>query len=466
MDVFKVVITLALFVILIVSIIKKYNILTVLTGLSVVGYLCATAINGTSVIGENSIGNIWLDNFEAWRVSLTSTVTGSGILIMTVMAYSVFMDKIKASNMFAGLLAIPLTKVKSSFALICLAPVLGFLVLIIIPSGMSCYCVCLATIYPVLVAAGCHPLTAAVALLLGCGCFAGPANPFVSMGIGLLGINLDAATFFVQYGFLTAVVIELVCGIVLALWSKALRRKGDDGCGTADIMELDIKTLGVPKWYGLLPLIPLVFIFVFSKMGPGGVVMSVVAAYFLSLIISGICHFFVVGKGNRKNMLNEIGPTFYHGMGDAFGRVVAIVAMGTLFGSVLNNLGGIKVIMNSLVGGLGLGFWPMLVVIFVLYIVMMGLAGATLAIPVLIPAIVEVANATGNAALLPIVVLILVFGAGLGTRLQPFSATALYCAEIHNVDVMVYMRFAVVPAMAGAVATFVWAVLFYALPMM
>lgn len=463
MDIISVVVTLGLFALLLLAIVKKYNILTTLTLLTIVGYACATVMTGVSVLGEDGSGNMWLDIFEAYKNSISSTLAANGFLIMVVMAYSEYMNKIKASDMFAGLAAIPLTKIKSKFLLTVLSPIVGVLVLIIIPSGMSAFVVSLSTIYPILVAVGVRPLVAALGLLFGCGSFVGPANPFVTMAIDLSGTNVTVADFFFQYGLPMSLLLSLVVGIALALWSSVLDKKEvEEAQKAAEVKELDVKGLGVPRAYALLPLIPLVIIVVFSSFGPGNATISVVAAYTIGLFCSGLIHFFVSKKGQRKEAYNEIGPEFYNGAGSAFGRVVAIVALGTVFGSAITALGGIKIIMSFLVGSLGFGFAAMMVICAILYFIMMIFAGATLPIPLIIPAIVVVMESTGNMALLPVVIMVLVMGAGYGQRLQPHAATNLLAAQMHDVDPLVVVKYACVPAFAGLVFAFAFGFLLFA----
>lgn len=462
MDVIKVVLTLALFVLLVLSILKKYNILTTLTALTFAGFFFATILTGVSVLGEDGSGNIWLDIFESFKNSVSGTLAANGFLIMVVMAYSSYMNQIKASDMFAGLAAIPLTKIKSKFILTMISPLVGVLILIIIPSGMSAFVVSLSTIYPILVVAGVRPLVAALGLLFGCGTFVGPANPFVTMAIDMSGMSVSVADFFFQYGLPTSLVTALVVGVALALWSSVLdKRDAEKVEQAAEVKELNIKDLGIPKAYALLPLIPLVIIVIFSSFGPGGAIISVVAAYMIGLLVSAAIHFFVSKKGARKDAYNEVGPLFYNGAGEAFGRVVSIVALGTVFGSAVTALGGIKIIMNFLVGSLGFGFWAMLVVCVVLYFIMMIFAGATLPIPLIIPAIVAVMETTGNMELLPCVVLILVAGAGFGQRLQPHAATNLLAAQMHDVDPLVVVKYASVPAVVATVFTFAFGLLVF-----
>ncbi len=167
MDVFAVVATLVCIAVVILACIKKYNVLVTLLVMGFVGFACATVVTGGSVAGDKSDGFVWFDVFEMFTSSTTSTFTAMGLVVLVVMAYSDFMGKIKASNMFAGIIAIPLGKIKSKAVILVLASELALLIHWVVPSGMGCFMVCMATLFPALIACGCNPVSSAVALLIG-----------------------------------------------------------------------------------------------------------------------------------------------------------------------------------------------------------------------------------------------------------------------------------------------------------
>ncbi len=183
MEAIAVIGTIVCVALLIIACLKKYNILVTLLVLSFVGYALATLVTGQSVAGEKSDGFMWFDVFEMFNSSITGTFTMMGLLIMTVMAYSDFMTKIKASNMFAGIIAIPLSKIKWKAVVLVVAAELALLIHWVVPSGMGCFMVCMATLFPALLAVGCNPVTSAVTLLLGANTASGrklsdPSEPF------------------------------------------------------------------------------------------------------------------------------------------------------------------------------------------------------------------------------------------------------------------------------------------------
>lgn len=461
MDAVAVVLTLILLAVLVLAIVKKFNILATLTFLTFVGFAMATILYGVSSYAEGGTGNMWLDIFEQFKTTFASTLAGNGLLIMVVMAFSGYMGKIKASDMFAGLVAIPVSKIKAKWLLIAIAPLIGLIFQIIIPSGMSAFIVALSTIYPILVMVGINPLTAALALLFGCNVFTGPANPFVAMCIQMMGIDMNVADFFFQYGMIPVIIVEIVIGIVMAFWSSHLDKKSDVAAAE-EVKQLNINELGVPKFYALLPLVPIVFIVIFSTFATGGSigVISVPGAYMIGFCVAVLVHL-VCTKENKKEAFDLTGPLFYDEMGNAFAKVVSVVGLGTFFAAALSALKGIDIIMNVLVNSLGLGFWPMVIIFWILYFVMALLAGPTLSIPLLAPAIATVAAAAGMTEMLPAVAVIFTLGGGLGLFLMPYDPKLLMVSQMNNVDIMAVLKRTSVPCIAGSVATVLVCVVMY-----
>lgn len=463
MDILSVVVTLAIFAILIIAIIKKCNIVVVLLFLTLIGYFFATIISGTSTLPEaSSSGNMWIDIFQQFDVSFASTLAGTGLIIMVVLGYSEYMSKIKASEMFASIVSIPISKIKAKYILIGITPLIGLLYMLVIPSAMSAFVVALGTLYPILVIAGINPLTAAVAILLGCNIFCGPANPFVLMMLKQMELSdtLGVAAFFIQYALPVAIVMEIVMGIVFVFWSKFLDSRIKPVESPIDYEALDINSLGVPKFYAIFPVLPLIFIIVFSSFVVKSIIISVVAAQVISLCIVVLVHILCTNKGERKKAFNDVNE-FFKAMGQSFGSVVAVVAVATFLAGAITKLGGMTVIIRLLVENLGLGFWPMLFVLLAIFFVMSFTAGPAAAIPVIGPAIFGVATSTGSLELLPMACLILVMGGGLGLMIKPFDPKLVMMSEMYKIDVIQCIKYTIVPAFAGVATVVAMSVILY-----
>lgn len=83
----KILFTLILLAIVIYGIVKKTNIATVLLFATVIGYLCLTLVTGTSMAGEDTIGNRFLDIFEVINSSMVKAMTGNILTAMVMISY-------------------------------------------------------------------------------------------------------------------------------------------------------------------------------------------------------------------------------------------------------------------------------------------------------------------------------------------------------------------------------------------
>ena len=462
MEAIAVIGTIVCIALLIIACLKKYNILVTLLVLSFVGYALATLVTGQSVAGEKSDGFMWFDVFEMFNSSITGTFTMMGLLIMTVMAYSDFMTKIKASNMFAGIIAIPLSKIKWKAVVLVVAAELALLIHWVVPSGMGCFMVCMATLFPALLAVGCNPVTSAVTLLLGANTASGPASSLTLLSLSNVGSTATAADAFMSYGIVLPLIVVPLAAIINVIWSTFVEKKGGD-TGVADVPVLNIKELGVPYWYALMPVIPLVLILIFSKMVVGSIVIGITAAYILCFVVFFFVHLLVTKKGEKKDAYNQFGQGFFEDMGLRFGQVVSIVVLGTFFGQAMAALGGIQIMINFLVGNLGLGYLPILIICFVLFFVMGALGGTSMAISVIMP-VVGVAAATVGVSGDALTALAVVFTFGAGSYClfaQPYDPKVLFISQMYKVDVMYVLKRTALPGACGAILTFVIGALMY-----
>lgn len=462
MDVFAVVATLVCIAVVILACIKKYNVLVTLLVMGFVGFACATVVTGGSVAGDKSDGFVWFDVFEMFTSSTTSTFTAMGLVVLVVMAYSDFMGKIKASNMFAGIIAISLGKIKSKAVILVLASELALLIHWVVPSGMGCFMVCMATLFPALIACGCNPVSSAVALLIGANTASGPASSLTLLSLQTVGSAATAADAFMTYGIVMPLVVVLCGGIVNVVWSAIVEKRGG-ATGTTEPVNVDIKELGVPYWYGLMPVVPLVLVLVFSKMVVGSIVIGIPAAYIMCYVTFFFVHLLVVKHGERKTAFNEYGEGFWEDMGKRFGQVVSIVILGAFFGAAMTKLGGVTVIVNFLLNSLGLGYVPILFICFVLFYVMGAIGGTTMAISVIMPVVGAAAVAAGaSAEALTAIAVIFTFGAGSYCLFaQPYDPKVLFISQMYGVDVMYVLKRTVIPAVAAALVTFVFGALVY-----
>ena len=180
-----------------------------------------------------------------------------------------------------------------------------------------------------------------------------------------------------------------------------------------------------------LPLLPLSFLFIFSKLVISSISMNVITAMLLGVTISIIFEL-IRKKGEAKTVLKSI-QIFFDGMGSQFASIVTLIVAGEIFAKGLQSIGAIDVIIESC-KTTGFGPVPMTIVMVLIITVcsiVMGSGNAPFyAFAALAP---TVAEAFG----IPVVLMIMPMQLGSGIarsppslRLSWQSATAQTCSRL------------------------------------
>lgn len=443
----QIIATIALLALLIFSIVKKYNTTVVLLTLSLIAYAGLT-ISGGSVMGENTCGSAFFDVFEMIRSSASGTMGGNVLIIMSIYGYIVYMNHIKASDMFATLVATPLKKISKPYLLAAMMILVGNLIKIVIPSGISVAALMLATLYPVLLKVGCSKATSASAVLLSYLSVWGPSDASLYTALSLAGVeDVSVSEWFVQTQIPVMAVTILVAMIVFIPVSKYFDRREQAETSSEDLETKSIQDIGVPYFYALLPLLPLITILVFSELIVGSIVISVVAACYFCLVIAVIIH--TLCQRNFKQCFNEVSVVF-NGMGDYFKGPGILLVFGTLFASALNRIGGMKLIVDGLTS-FESGTVIAVVVITLLGIFVMGVTGVYNGnVSLLVPVMTSVIASAGLETL-PFLHLALI-GLALGSSVTPVAGASLYLASATNVNILTCVKRNLIPVICAGLA--------------
>ena len=438
MDALKIIVTLLLFAVLIFAIIKKGNIIVTLLALGLIGLACATAINMASLYDPSVTGNRWLDIAESFKTYVLNTFTNSGVGMMCIFGYSAYMKKIKAADCFASLCCRPLRRIKGQGALIAGTYVLTLIFLVILVSGVGTLSFMLAMVYPLLLALGVQPINAAIILTLGCDLVWGPTNPLYIMMNGLIGADINVTEQFIKYQLPVIIPVVILVAVLLIITSRREDKKA--GWNPKDhISSLpELSEIGVPKFYALLPALPIVFMFGFSSfVTQGAITVSEVGACIMALVISALIEMIVrVKKGEAINDINE----FFMGAGDALKGPVSIVICGTVFSAAITALGGFSIIMNHIVNSLGLSFVTVLFLIAILSFIIDFLVGnCTVPMMLFAPLIAESAQIAGRTDLLPVATILMCMAA-MGMAFSPTRTNLLMINGQTGIELPKMMR--------------------------
>lgn len=438
---FSMIATVVMIIILIYGITKKYNTIMLLFSVALASLLIWTFVTGQSVLGENTTGSIFLDIFELIYTTAQTQLAGTCLVVMSVLGYVSYMNHINASKLFALIVSKPLMKVQKPYLLASLVIVLGAFLKIVIPSAVSCVTLLLATLYPVLLAVGVTKATAASCLALSTVIVWGPADSLAYLIFGIAGItNTSVPEWFITNEFPIVMCMFISIIIIFPITSKYFDKKENAQKGSIINAGETAKDLGLPYFYALLPLLPLIFVLIFSQLVLKTIIISVVAANFLSLFIVMILHMIVQKK--TKDVFNDT-QEFFNGIGRFMGSMGFIIVAGSVFATAINQVGGMTKLVE-IISGAGGGTISLTVIGCILAFVCIACTGSVTAnMNLFAPLFMNIAQITGGNILTMYTALLL--SAGLGSGLTPVSGTMIIVSETCEVSIPTILKRNFVP---------------------
>ena len=452
--------TLLMICIVILGVVKKFHPVTVLFTVSLVSLIIWSLITGQSAMGDEGVGNIFLDVFEYAYSIIKNQISSTMLVCASIFGYVGFMNKIGASNAFTTLLASPLSKIKQPYLLLGTLIILEAFLKLVIPSASSIVALLLAILYPIFVKLGCSNATIASAFILGTCITWGPADAGVALTVTLTGTDIAVSEFFLSYQFLPCVCEMVVMAVVFVLLSKHYDRKFMTGSG--EVTEEQIKKqkesmdLQVPAYYAIMPLFPLILIILFSgKIFP--ITLSTVAVVLLSLCLADIIHL-LNHLDKFKETLNDMNATLAD-FGSFFGRMGFMPIGGALFAGVIGKVGGMDLLVTAL-NNTGGGVVLLSILGVLIAIIVVSCTGSyTANLNIFVPFLVSVANVTGTN---PIALAQLGnMACGLGSGLAPVSRTMLFVTGACKVDFPFIFKRNIIPVLSAAATGLIVSFVFY-----
>ena len=454
MEILEIVLTLVVLAAVIFAIAKKFNATTSLLCVGVITLIIYALVTGKSVMGDSTSGSNIIDVFELIKSKFAGNMSGTGLLIMSVMGFVKYMDHIKASKLLALYASRPLKRLGKPYIAVALGIIIGAVLKLCIPSHAGLTTLLMATLYPIFVASGVPVVTAASAVVVA-GCFdLGPACPITTWACAQepVAALTDVASFFVHYQLgRTAVMIAVTIVVFLIICRSADKKHPQEN---AQIGDTDPKSLGVPGFYAIFPVLPLVFVILFSSMVPIGIKISVPAANFIGFLIAFVVNI-IVCKGGKKQAFNDTAE-FWKGMGAAFTSVVALIGAASVFSAAINCIGGTTALMdsigNSSLGGAIIVVAAALINFLMAFMTGSGVASSYAVLPMLYPAV----EASGINLL--IVVFAIVASGGLGRAISPVSGAVIIAGGASSTDVIEITKRTMIPVVCGFIAMVIMAV--------
>lgn len=352
-------------------VIKRYYAPWALLMVGLLLLICVSIISGAPLItGKKATHSAVFDIVQVFTNLLQSRTAGIGMNIICVGGFAYYMDKIGATKALVNICIKPLSYIHAPYLLLGLAYLVGQLLNVFIPFAVGLGMLLMVTIYPLLVAVGVSRLSAAAVVATASCLDLGPAS-----GNSLLAAeisNLHVMEFFIEnqlpVGIVTAVVIAAGHVVLGKFFDK---RDLASGRLTQDDFKLrtEVKKEGAaaqpdaPIYYAILPILPVVLLFVFSKLVYAGIRLEVVTAILSCALVA-----FVVDLLTVRNLRECTDRTkaMFNGMGKIFSSTVLLIVCAEVFAEGLKRSGGIDTILQSVAQMQGAGGVTMLLAMFLI----------------------------------------------------------------------------------------------------
>ncbi|EMG1573692.1 C4-dicarboxylate transporter DcuC [Enterococcus faecalis] len=395
------------------------------------------------------------DIFLKFKDTIIAQVSSAGIVIMILFGYSGYMNAIGANQMAVNFLVKPLMKIKRKSLFVPVVFLIGNLMSLVVPSASSLAIILMSILYPMLASMGISSLTAAGVIAMTATIMPTPLGADNVIAANTLGYDVLN---YVVWNAKISLPSLLIIAVAQYFWQKYCDKKEDEAAyvslneeGLSKQKEFD-----VPKFYAILPILPLLLIVGVGIAGMfiKGITMDIFVLTFISFFIA------VLVETLRLKSFKKVQDTaveMFKGMGQGFSQVVMLVVGGSLFTSAIQTLGIIDSIMASVEASSSAGIVTTL--IFSGATTLFGiLSGGGLAmfyaVIELIPGIAEKAGIDGILISLPMQMI-----ANLTRTISPVAAVVMIVASTVGVSPIRILKRTSVPTIIGIISVIVLSIL-------
>ncbi|MCU9793464.1 C4-dicarboxylate transporter DcuC [Enterococcus faecalis] len=395
------------------------------------------------------------DIFLKFKDTIIAQVSSAGIVIMILFGYSGYMNAIGANQMAVNFLVKPLMKIKRKSLFVPVVFLIGNLMSLVVPSASSLAIILMSILYPMLASMGISSLTAAGVIAMTATIMPTPLGADNVIAANTLGYDVLN---YVVWNAKISLPSLLIIAVAQYFWQKYCDKKE----GEAAYVSLNEEGLSkqkefdVPKFYAILPILPLLLIVGVGIAGMfvKGITMDIFVLTFIFFFIA------VLVETLRLKSFKKVQDTaveMFKGMGQGFSQVVMLVVGGSLFTSAIQTLGIIDSIMASVEASSSAGIVTTL--IFSGATTLFGiLSGGGLAmfyaVIELIPGIAEKAGIDGILISLPMQMI-----ANLTRTISPVAAVVMIVASTVGVSPIRILKRTSVPTIIGIISVIVLSIL-------
>jgi DcuC family C4-dicarboxylate transporter len=286
-------------------------------------------LSGSPGPDDSLTGLFAFDLFAQVSEAFSSRVARIGMIIMAAGGFAKYMSEISASSALVNVTVKPLSRINDPYLLLAITYVLGQFLNIFIPSAAGLAMLLLVAMYPTLVRLGVRPVAAAAVIGTTACLDLGPASAASNVAAEVIGIT--PIEYFIRHQLEVTLFIVPVIAALHYFWQRWCDRREGDGAGADAAIETaaaDSEAAKPPAAYALLPILPLVLLFVFSPLLVQSIQLDVVTAMLISLAAGMACEAFRL-RSAREAMGGIM--HFFRGMGDIFTTVVTLIVAAEIF---------------------------------------------------------------------------------------------------------------------------------------
>lgn len=386
-------------------------------------------------------GHFLVDFIQLIRHSFSVKTAETGFMIMVIGGYVAYMDYIGASKTLVYLSMKPLSVFKKNpYLAASLVIPIGHLLSIPIPSATGLGLLLVASVFPVLVELGVSRLSA-VSVIVSTTIFdMGPASANTILAAEL--IEKSSVSYFLEDQFPKSLPLIILSAIVYFFVNRYYDRRITSDAGKQNTWT---QTCRKPMIYGILPILPIVLLLLFSEyfaFFDPTVKVNTTTSMFISLIVA--VTFEIIFKREVFTVANSL-KIFWSGMGRIFTTVVTLIVAAELFSDGLISLGFISFLVNisHKVGLEAMGVAIIMTILILGASALMGSGNASFySFGPLVPDISVKMGTDASMIILP-----MQLSASMGRAISPISGVVIATAKIAGVTPFQIVKRNIIPVM-------------------
>lgn len=430
-------------------------------------------------------GNAFYDELLIIESLFKSRYAGTGMAIMVLFGFVGYMRHIGADAKTVVALSKPLRRFHGSYWLVPLGFLVGTLLSLVVPSASALSLLLVATLMPALIAAGLSPLTVGAIIVTSSTIAPSPLEAGLIQGAALTDMTV---TEFVFDNVAKSTIPALIVIAFTHMWwqrrcdiKDAAKKQAelaakvgapslDDATHTAAelqesesdrrVREAVERAEGLPGFYAVLPLLPLVLIIVSAILNrmdlisfEADILPVTVVSLMLTMIIEAI-------RLKNINYAVDSLKEFFAGLGEAAAGVVALIVAAAVLVEGITQMGVIEGLTNLAQKSSGAAV--LMVIVFVAATALMALVTGSGVAPYFAFSEMVPGLAAETPIHAPQMLTSIWSASNLMRQGSPVNAAVIIVAGALNVNPIDLVRRTMVPMLAGTIASVIFAFLFIA----